>query len=550
MNKSESKIKLVNSWRIDLTALFYVLTYFVTQFNLLKHGGTTIDERSLDSGNAITFNKLQTILNLKIIQDGEINSVLKTVDKMETYGQFVSLQQFIFSRKLYGSNLLNNYFVENDLFVSFYSKISFLRYIYLNIYICIFLVVFYFIISKYKDKKFGLIFIVILSLIPSFNGHGLFNQKDITFLIHVFLACYLIVQNKFFINHKIFVLTTLLSGLAMSLRISAIAFIGLAVIFSIIYIIKSKSAELNVAFGYLLKFTALTLFFYYLLSPGSWFAPLDFLTESIKQQVFLDWNGSTLTNGKFILSSEMNRFYLLTWFFYKLPIIYVLILSLSFLGIYFKRLHEDIFFVFSIFFVLIVNIAFLLIKPEVYDGIRQFLFLLPFIAYITTTYLTFFQKKFFLALPIVVFYLFYTQYSLGPYKYVYLNEFVTEDQITFECNNVDGCGDWLTDYWGFSAKNLADNINKNKFQDVYICKPFSIWDPYLDESLNPIFNDPSKIKKETFLLATIYRPRYLNDGCNFYKNNISYDCELIDKTVIKLRNSYIDLNYLKECTLK
>ena len=38
MNKSESKTKLVNSWRIDLTALFYVLTYFVTQFNLLKHG--------------------------------------------------------------------------------------------------------------------------------------------------------------------------------------------------------------------------------------------------------------------------------------------------------------------------------------------------------------------------------------------------------------------------------------------------------------------------------------------------------------------------------
>ena len=81
---------------------------------------------------------------------------------------------------------------------------------------------------------------------------------------------------------------------------------------------------------------------------------------------------------------------------------------------------------------------------------------------------------------------------------MYLNEFVTEDQITFECNNVDGCGDWLTDYWGFSAKNLADNINKNKFQDVYICKPFSIWDPYLDESLNPIFNDPSKIKKRLF----------------------------------------------------
>ena len=100
MNKSESKIKLVNSWRIDLTALFYVLTYFVTQFNLLKHGGTTIDERSLDSGNAITFNKLQTILNLKINQNGEINSVLKTVDKMETYGQFVSITTIYFFNKV------------------------------------------------------------------------------------------------------------------------------------------------------------------------------------------------------------------------------------------------------------------------------------------------------------------------------------------------------------------------------------------------------------------------------------------------------------------
>jgi len=550
MNSSESKLKAIKPRRIDFIALFYVLTYFYSQFNLLKHGGTTIDERSLDSGNAITFNKLQTILDLKIIQNGEINSVLKSVDKMETYGQFVSLQQFIFSRKLYGSNLLNNYFIENDLFVSFYSKISFLRYVYLNIYICIFLVIFYFIISKYKDKKFGLLFIVMLSLIPSFNGHGLFNQKDITFLIHVFLACYLIVQNKFFMNHKIFYLTTILSGLAMSLRISAIAFINLAVIFSIIYIIKSKIIKLPEALGYFLRFTVLTLFFYYLFSPGAWFAPVDFLTESIRQQVFLDWNGSTLTNGKFILSADMNRFYLLTWFFYKLPVIYVILLLISLLGIYFKRLNEDIFFVFSIFFIIIVNAAFLLIKPEVYDGIRQFLFLLPFVAYITSTYLVFFQKKVYLVIPVAIIYLFSTQFSLGPYKYVYLNEFVVEDKITFECNNVDGCGDWLTDYWGFSAKNLADNINKNKFEDVYICKPFSIWDPYLDESLNPIFNDPSKIKNESFLLATIYRPRYMNDGCNFYKNNISYDCKLIDKTEIKLRNNNIDLNYLKECTLK
>ena len=62
---------------------------------------------------------------------------------------------------------------------------------------------------------------------------------------------------------------------------------------------------------------------------------------------------------------------------------------------------------------------------------------------------------------------------------MYLNEFVTEDQITFECNNVDGCGDWLTDYWGFSAKNLADNINKNKFEDVIYVSLFRYGTPTL-----------------------------------------------------------------------
>ena len=177
------------------------------------------------------------------------------------------------------------------------------------------------------------------------------------------------------------------------------------------------------------------------------------------------------------------------------------------------------------------------------------LVLLPFIVYISTCILLEFNKKFKIFIPITILYLVFTQYGLGPYKYVYFNELTNEETITYECQNIDGCGDWLTDYWGFSARSLTDYINRKNIQDVYFCKTTELWDPYVNESLNPIYDIkyliPEIPLKPEVYVATIYRPRLDDDGCRFMEKNINYDCKIIHKTEVQLRNNNIDLNYLK-----
>ncbi len=537
------KIKNINS----LTIIFIII-FFIIQLNNISLGGTTIDERSIDNGNQITYEKLKIISKLDIVENSSINPMLKNISKMETYGQFVSLQQFYFSRLFNESELLSNYFDKNELFSSFYSKTTFLRYLYLNIYVSGMLLILYFIISRFKNKRFAFLFIVLLVLTPSFSGHSLFNQKDISFLFHIFLANLLIIQTGLSKNNKLFYLASILSGISISLRISGIFFIFAAVLFSIIYQLTSIKKSWSEVIYYYSKFSVISIFTFLLVSPGSWFAPIKFISSSLSQQIFLSWTGSTLTNGVFIPAENISSFYLIIWLFYKLPAVYNFLIVSAIFGLYFKILRKDIFYQFSIFFLLFVNITFIFYKPEVYDGIRQFLFLLPYIIYISTSILLEVNKKFKILIPITIFYLVFTQYGLGPYKYVYFNEFTVEETITYECQNIDGCGNWLTDYWGFSAKNLADYINKNNIQEVYLCKTQELWDPYIDESLNPNYGDLNALKPE-FYLAAIYRPRLNNDGCGFIKNNIDYDCKIVYRTEVELRNNSIDLNYLKKCSL-
>ena len=526
-----------------------ILIFFVNQVNNLKIGGTTIDERSLDNGNLITFNKIQDLKNFNIFNGSRLNPNLNQVSKMETYGQFVSFQQFLFSRLFYQSEFISNYFENNNLFQSFYSKTTFLRYIYLNLYVSFMLILLYFAVLKFKNQLFAVTFISLLILIPSFSGHSLFNQKDISFLIHVFLACYFIVQYNYENNNQTLIIKAFLSGLAISLRISGIAFIYIAIIFSAFRQLKSKKSSFTQIYNYYLKFTFLALFFYFFFSPGSWFSPIDFIIESFRQQIFLSWDGYTLTNGKFISSSEMSPLYLIIWYLHKLPVVYIIYLIAAYLGLFLKELKNDTFYVFSLFFIFSINLVFIIIRPEVYDGIRQFLFLLPFIVYVSTSILLQIQKSFIYIIPITFIYLFITQQGLGPYKYVYFNELVDEENITFECKNIDGCGNWLTDYWGFSAKEMASYINENKLENIYLCKTVEIWDPYIDEALKPIFYDLDKITKKEFLVATIYRPRFEKDGCGFLQNGINYNCELIHVTNVRLRGKTLDLNYLKKCVL-
>lgn len=534
---------------INLIAILIIFSFLVIQVNSLNTGGTTIDERSLDNGNQVTYEKLKLISEFEIFHKKSINPSLTKISSTETYGQFISFQQFLFSRIFYDTELIEKFFSKNSMPSSFYSKISYLRNLYLNIYVSFLLFLSYLLISKFKTQKFAILFLTLLILIPSFSGHSLFNQKDIMFMFHIFFASFLIVLNINSNSKKAILAMSVASGVVMSLRISAVGFLYLCVLFCLFYEFYLESVDRKLIIRKYINYSIFTLLFYFIFSPASWFNPVGFLQESINQQILLEWNGSTLTNGEFVLSSDMDRFYLLKWYFYKLPIVFHVFLFLGFTNLYFKKLKTDKFYVYSLFFLLSVNLIFIFSKPDVYDGIRQFLFLIPFIVYISTAILDQFKSQSIYVIPIIIVYLIYTQSGLGPYRYVYFNELVDEENITYDCKNIDGCGNWLTDYWGYSARSMAEYINKNNHSNVYVCKTVEIWDPYINENLNPIYTDTSKLVDKEFLVATIYRPRFLDDGCGFYRSNIKYDCKIESKTTTMLRRHEIDLNYLKTCKI-
>tara|TARA_X000000950_G_C13701202_1_gene572205 strand:+ start:71 stop:805 length:735 start_codon:yes stop_codon:yes gene_type:complete len=229
------------------------------------------------------------------------------------------------------------------------------------------------------------------------------------------------------------------------------------------------------------------------------------------------------------------------------------------------------------YLIISVNILFIIFKPTAYDGIRQYLFLILPIIYISIESILSIQNKkrifnFLVATNLI--YLLITQISLGPYKYTYFNEFVNEAAISESCESIDGCGDWATDYWGFSGKEIASYINKNLNEGfLLICRPDVSVKSYLDdEKTNFVYNnlkdkvDTTKLNYTTsdttvlrdleiksFYMVTFHRPR-LNENSCLIDPNIepifkSMKCEDIFINTISLRNKEINLSYLKYCNL-
>ena len=99
--------------------------------------------------------------------------------------------------------------------------------------------------------------------------------------------------------------------------------------------------------------------------------------------------------------------------------------------------------------------------------------------------------------------------GLKEAKYSYFNEFTNLKNISYFCEeNIDGCGNWPTDYWGFTGKSLANEINSLEDPvNVITCKPFHSFNSYLSQNINVIDIDQMK---ETFKEGFYYVATFLS----------------------------------------
>jgi hypothetical protein len=546
--------------------LFYgiLFTFFIFQVRYISLGGTTYDADGLRFGSNIVLEKIQRILNFNT------NFSDLPFTNVEYYGMIVILPAYIFSQTLI--RLVNdpNFFGYESLDGIVYFLMNF----YLIVYVCACLLLIYKKLEKNLNWETSLSFLVLLIMTPSFSGHSLFNHKDIPYMMQLFLFAVFFQEfiekykSRELIENTLVYKLGLLMGLILSVRINAIFFASLIIFIGYTYLIVASRVSHFEILKIFLRIYIIGFIVLYILTPSAWLEPINWLSKALSIQFDHNWSGSTLTNGEFVIAEEMNRTYLLNWFFYKLPLIFHASF-LCYIYIKLKKIKLNLLTELSFTFIALTFITFSIIRPGVYDGLRQFLFLIPFFTIFATDVILTIVKlnkinsKYILF--IIFLYLSFSQFGLGPYKYAYFNELTDIDEIAIECNNVDGCGNWPTDYWGYSGKEIAEFINSELLTEefsyrsdfawrgnstsILFCRPNVTTYPYLDKNLNFNRLTVGDYSRSTLFVVTYHRPRYQDDSCMFSVNNVEYDCREVESFTRKIRFSVIKLASIKECKI-
>ena len=538
--------------KFELILLSILIVFFFHQSLNIFIGGNTYDELFLiyESGNI--YNKIVLFFT------DNSNPKLLEIGVNEYYGFIVILPIYILSN----SSIINTFLYKfYSLFDGLYGtnpdEILYQNmHIFLTLYVLIMLYLIFRKLKFFYSAEVSLFTIVFLILYPSFNGQSMFNIKDLPYALQLFLATLFLAEfnsklvNKNEINNLKVLIVGFNVGLACLIRINAYPFIGLVSVFYLFKINKDLIKK------FLIKNTSVflvSLIFLFLGTPSSWKSPLIWLRDALIHQFTYSWSGYTITNGQFMEATNINSTYLVQWLFFRSPINYIfgiIIFSIFFTAK--RRVNE--FTNYSFYFFVVVNLLFILFRPAAYDGIRQFLFLLPFmvVMFVESVYLISKNKKtVFLLFSVSIFYVTYSQYGLGPYKYIYLNEFANTQSIDRYCEKIDGCGNWPTDYYAFSGKELAMKIDSLDIDKILICKPPQAVTSYINSDIK-VYRSIQEIKNDeikTFFVTTFHRPRPFNDSCRFDINNVDYKCVLVDSLSTKIRRQSISLSYLSKCNV-
>jgi hypothetical protein len=197
------------------------------------------------------------------------------------------------------------------------------------------------------------------------------------------------------------------------------------------------------------------------------------LQELLKLRTNFPWMETVIYQGKELKAAQLPGHYLVTWFAITTPLIILIPALLSPLAIK-KRFQNRLFVL--ILFILAINMAlYAIIKPVTYDGLRHFLFLVPFISALgIMAIVEFFQhtKRRLIRIGIVILILINVLVisrqivTLHPYQYIFFNSLVGGLQGAYK--------KYDTEYWGASYSEainwFKDNIatDKNKLYGIHI----------------------------------------------------------------------------------
>jgi len=317
-----------------------------------------------------------------------------------------------------------------------------------------------------RDKFFSEICSIFFLLYPYILGHSFFNTLDVPFM-SVWLICtyYIIKMSSLFLHTKMIsnkdvIYLALLSGFLLSIRISGVLIFFEYLIF-LIFIINNSGVSIfefiKNNYKKIILFLFIMFFLFISLHPNYWndFSKIYYSILYMGQHI---QTVCTLTLGTCMKAQNLPSSYIPIWLFFKLPI--VILLGLLIFPIIEKKIFSNknnIIILGSLLSSCIFIILNLIIfNVNLYDELRQILFLIPIIFIISMSFLFCFSRRLSLVL-ISSFILFFLiqNIKIFPYNYIWLNNFSTFTKI----NNI-----FELDYWGVSTKNIGNFINSKNIQ--------------------------------------------------------------------------------------
>jgi hypothetical protein len=336
----------------------------------------------------------------------------------------------------------------------------------------------------FTKKIFNVNIAILTSLLtllnPFFFGHMGMNSKDLIIFFSLIWFCYYFylycTEDEKIIKNLL--LSSVFIGFGCGVRLTFVVIIFPVIICGLIFLFK----KYNLNFKYLIKrlflhslvAIVISLFFIILCWPH--------MIEEIRNDNFINffslivkntinWNDGPkigLMNNQLYEVFNTPKTYFLSIVMYRLPFYFSLLVIASYLLIFTKKLYiktkiKDFykkFLIINIIGFFPIILAFIL-SVNIYDNLRLFLFVIPFISLISAfsidhflhNFKSSFNSKIFLTIIIILFSLsFYRFILLTPYQYGYVNY--------SHLNYKDSNEKWEHDYWGASYKELVFKIKK------------------------------------------------------------------------------------------
>lgn len=513
-------MKKISIFKENYYSIFLIL-YFVIGIIFSMNVGITHDE---PHSNWVWELNKKKLSNLFLSTNYDIN-YLNTYHGYYGVGQYFISEPFEFLLSLFFSQ--DNINQEGRIllfkhptvfFFYFVSGIFFRKLIFLSV----------------KNKNFANLSTILFLTYPYILGHSFFNVKDVPFMsIWVLCTYYLIKNLNNFFNKNTFKIKDLLilsisTSFLLSIRVNGIIIFLEYLIFLIFYLNVFKINLLSFVIKIkkeLFLFITTFLITTYLFHPNFWDDPKKFLDAIIFFSKHIQ-TVCTVTLGECMPTQDLPPSYIFIWLLFKLPIL--ILFGLILFPLLEKKLFlskNNILILGSLITtVLSIILIFIIFKVNLYDEIRQILFLMPLIFIISLTLLFNFKKKLsnYLVSIFIIFFV-VQNIKIFPYNYLWLNNF----NILINVNK-----NFELDYWGVSTKNIASFLNSESADEkICIISNRNIGIKYYISNQNKCFKPFNTLHQKN------ERPFYVALTERALRKGVPNGCSIINEEKMKLNFS-------------